>query len=42
VLHHCFTRYARALGLTFKDCQEALETALRLVDSPTSASTVNQ
>jgi len=31
-LHHCFTRYARALGLTFKDCQEALETSVRLVD----------
>lgn len=32
-LHHCFTRYARALGLTFKDCQEALETSVRLVDA---------
>lgn len=32
-LQHCFTRYARALGLTFKDCQEALETSVRLVDA---------
>jgi len=33
-VNHCFTRYARALGLTFKDCQEALETSIRLVDAP--------
>lgn len=34
LLNHCFTRYARALGLSFKDCQEALETSVRLVDAP--------
>ena len=33
-VNHCFTRYARALGLSFKDCQEALETSIRLVDAP--------
>lgn len=32
-VNHCFTRYARSLGLTFKDCQEALETSVRLVDA---------
>ncbi|MBC7699265.1 HDOD domain-containing protein [Aquabacterium sp.] len=36
-INHCFTRYARALGLTFKDCQEALETSVRLVDAPMAA-----
>lgn len=36
LVNHCFTRYARSLGLTFKDCQEALETAVRLVDAPAS------
>jgi non-specific serine/threonine protein kinase len=34
LVNHCFTRYGRALGLTFKECQEALETAVRLVDAP--------
>lgn len=34
LVNHCFTRYGRSLGLSFKDCQEALETAVRLVDAP--------
>jgi len=34
LVNHCFMRYGRALGLTFKECQEALETAVRLVDAP--------
>jgi non-specific serine/threonine protein kinase len=40
-LQHCFTRYARALGLTFKDCQEALETSVRLVDTPPGTSSAS-
>ncbi|RZI85241.1 MAG: HDOD domain-containing protein [Rubrivivax sp.] len=36
-MQNCFTRYARSLGLTFKDCQEALETSIRLVDAPAMA-----
>jgi non-specific serine/threonine protein kinase len=38
LVNHCFTRYGRALGLTFKECQEALETAVRLVDAPVAPS----
>jgi hypothetical protein len=29
------------LGLTFKDCQEALETSVRLVDTPPGTSSAS-
>lgn len=41
VIHHCTTRYARALGLHAKECQEVLETSIRLVDAPVQLSDVS-
>lgn len=41
VLHHCMTRYARALGLHPKECQEVLDTSIRLVDTPAVVNTVS-
>ena len=41
LVNQCFMRYGRALGLTFKDCQEALETAVRLVDAPVAPAKVS-
>ncbi|MDE2401660.1 MAG: HDOD domain-containing protein [Burkholderiales bacterium] len=37
LLQQCFARYARALNVTLQECQEALETSLRLIDFPASA-----
>ena len=41
VIHHCSTRYARALNLHAKECQEVLDTSIRLVDAPIQLNNVN-
>ncbi|WP_374318512.1 serine/threonine protein kinase [Aquabacterium sp.] len=41
VIHHCTTRYARALNLHAKECQEVLDTSIRLVDAPIQLNNVN-
>lgn len=42
-MHQVYLRYARALGLTAKECNLTLEQAIRLVDSnsPRPAKTVS-